>query len=197
MGGHEGSAAAAATGLRVLVADDDARVRSIIATLLRATEGVADVLEAADGAEAVALGRAQRPDLVVLDLNMPGLDGVEAARRLLALEHSPGIALHSADPDSLRQRAAGLDLPLFDKADAEGLLAWVERQATAPRIAERRGRGRVTSLVRKVELCCPTCGYGIVCRRPPDRCPMCGGARWVDPPAWRTRRAGRLERFAG
>ena len=192
MRGQVGPAGSAVTGLRVLVADDDARVRSSIAALLRATEGVADVLEAADGLEAVAVGREERPDLAVLDLNMPNLDGVQAALRLLTLERPPRIALHSADPDSLRQRADGLELPLFDKADAEELLAWVERQRSAPRMSERPDGGRVTPLAPKVERCCPACGYGIVCRIPPERCPMCGGVRWGDPPTWRTRRAGRV-----
>ena len=64
-------------------------------------------------------------------MNMPRLDGVEAARRLRALQPTLPIALHSSDPELLRQRAAGLGLPLFDKIDFDRLLAWVEQQANA------------------------------------------------------------------
>ena len=67
---------------RSLVAEDDTRVRAMFSTLLRATAGVASVIEAEYGAEAVALARERCLDIAVLDLNMPRLDGVEAALRL-------------------------------------------------------------------------------------------------------------------
>lgn len=60
---------------------------------------------------------------------MPGLNGVEAALRLRLLQPLMRIALHSSDPDALRERAIGLGLPLFDKIQFEGLLGWVEGQA--------------------------------------------------------------------
>jgi CheY-like chemotaxis protein len=59
------------TGARVLLVDDDRRVRATFATLLRPTAGVASVVEAADGAEAVELGGARHLDIAVLDMNMP------------------------------------------------------------------------------------------------------------------------------
>ncbi len=67
--------------LRVVVADDHALVRSGITGLLEA--GDLDVVgEAADGEEAVALARQLRPDVVVMDIRMPRVDGIEATRRL-------------------------------------------------------------------------------------------------------------------
>jgi two-component system NarL family response regulator len=123
------SAGAPTRGIRVLVVDDDDAVRSLFATLLREAAGVSSVLEAKDGAEAVELGRENQLQVAVLDLNMPRLDGVEAALKLRALQPSLQIALHSSDPELLRQRAAGLGMPLLDKVEFERLVDWVERQA--------------------------------------------------------------------
>jgi CheY-like chemotaxis protein len=185
-----------AAGIRVLVADDDKGVRTLFATLLRATAGVTSVIEAKDGAEAVEFGSQQRIDVAVLDLSMPRLDGVEAAITLRALRPSLEIALHSSDPRLLRTRADGLDLPLFDKADFDGLREWVERQASNARAV---GRVRAAPpLPPKVDLCCSGCGYGIVSRTAPARCPMCGGdASWTEPRGWSSRRAALPERLAG
>ena len=64
----------------MLVADDEARIRDIVRGYLEA-EGF-DVVSAGDGAEALRLARERKPDVVVLDVMMPGLDGVEVLRRL-------------------------------------------------------------------------------------------------------------------
>src|SRR5688572_15117267 len=112
-----------ASGVRLLLADDDAGVRELFATLLRATPGVGSVVEAEDGADALVLARGGRVDVAVLDMNMPRLDGIEAARRLRALQPTTAIALHSSDAEQLRRRAADLGLPLFDKIDFDRLLA--------------------------------------------------------------------------
>ena len=187
---------AEACDTRLLVADDDPRVRTMFATLLRATAGVLSVIEAENGADAVELARTQRLDIAVLDLNMPGLDGVEAALRLRALQPSVRIALQSSDPELLRQRAAGLGLPLFDKGSVDWLLAWVERQA-------EEGSGHaftapVAPMTPKRDLFCSLCGYGIVSRLPLRRCPMCGGAPlWVERCDVGPRRAARHEQLAG
>jgi CheY-like chemotaxis protein len=188
----------APVGIRVLVADDDAQVRSLFAALLQASNGVASVIEAGDGADAVELCRKEQVEVAVLDLNMPRLDGVEAVLRLRALQPSPRIALHSSDAELLRQRAADLGLPLFDKVDFERLREWVERQATGTCATGATGSGLVTPMAAKVDLCCPVCGYGIVCRTPPGRCPMCGGeAGWSERRSRTPRRATVDERFAG
>jgi CheY-like chemotaxis protein len=188
---------ATAAGIRVLLADDHKGVRTLLATLLRATAGVGSVIEANNGAEAVELGCEQRLDVAVLDLNMPRLDGVETAIRLHALQPSLRIALHSSDPELLRRRADGLELPLFDKIDFDRLLEWVERQARDARAAGERD-AHLAPMARKVDLCCSRRNYGIVSRTPPARCPMCGGdASWTEPRGWSSRRTALPERLAG
>jgi two-component system, NarL family, response regulator LiaR len=68
--------------LRAVVVDDDALARRMIADVLR-RDGTIVVAEAADGAEGVELVRYHRPDLVVMDIVMPGVDGIAATRRIL------------------------------------------------------------------------------------------------------------------
>jgi CheY-like chemotaxis protein len=167
------------TQVRVLVADDDKGVRAHFVSLLWHANGIASTLEAADGAEAVQVGLQLRPEIAVLDLNMPRLSGVEAAQTLRALQPSMRIALQSSDPDSLRAQAGGLGLPLFDKLECERLVHWVEAQARScgPRVDET-----VSALARRLDLTCSMCGYGIVSRKPPERCPMCHvDAAWMEP----------------
>lgn len=77
---------------RVVIADDDALVRGGIAMLLSAAPDLVVVGEASDGAQAIALARSQHADLVIMDLRMPGTDGVAATRELTA---------ETGDPDEL------------------------------------------------------------------------------------------------
>lgn len=80
--GDPGATDAAARTLRVLVADDQKIVRDGLAMLLGLVDGVEVVGTAVDGADAVRQALAAEPDVVLMDLNMPTLDGVEATRRL-------------------------------------------------------------------------------------------------------------------
>ena len=99
--------------IRVLVADDHAVVRQGLRTFLDLQEDISVVGEAADGAEAVALAERLSPDVVLLDVVMPGMDGIEALRRLrLEVPAARAIVLSSfVDDDKLfpavRAGAAG------------------------------------------------------------------------------------------
>jgi DNA-binding NarL/FixJ family response regulator len=79
--------------IRVLLADDQALVRGGFASILAGQPDMEVVGEAADGAEAVELARTTRPDVVVMDIRMPRLDGIAATRRLLERHSSPARVL--------------------------------------------------------------------------------------------------------
>jgi DNA-binding NarL/FixJ family response regulator len=85
--------------IRVVVADDQELVRSGFAMILDAQPDIEVVGEAGDGAEAVALARALRPDVVLLDVRMPAMDGIEAARRITADGQSRILMLTTFDVD--------------------------------------------------------------------------------------------------
>lgn len=78
---------------RVLIADDQSIVRAGLATILNAQPDIEVVGQAADGREAVALARRLRPDVCLLDIRMPNLDGVEATRQLAGQEVADPMAV--------------------------------------------------------------------------------------------------------
>ena len=94
---------------RVLVIDDEAPIRLLCRVNLEA-EGM-EVLEAADGPSGLAMARAETPDVILLDVMMPGLDGWRVAEELLDDESTQGIPIVFLTARAeLRDRARGIDL---------------------------------------------------------------------------------------
>jgi DNA-binding NarL/FixJ family response regulator len=95
--------------IRVLVCDDVAMLRELIRYELEEDEGVVVVGEAENGIDSVRLVVELKPDVVVLDLAMPGIDGLEALSRMRALESPPAVLVHSGfDADTMRDQVMAL-----------------------------------------------------------------------------------------
>lgn len=145
--------------IELLIADDDDRLRSLVAARAREVVGPLAVYEAADGAEAVQIGLQRRPQIALLDVHMRRLGGIEVALVLRELLPGLRIALHTSDPSAHGDAAREFCLPLFDKLESEHALRWLEGQAR--------------NLPWRRPLACSVCGYGISCSVAPKRCPMC------------------------
>ncbi|WP_433474786.1 response regulator [Spirillospora sp. CA-142024] len=143
--------------ISVLVADDQALLRGSFRALIETAPGLSVVGEAADGAEAVELARSLRPDIVLMDVRMPVMDGIEATRRIRADTDVRVLILTMFDLDAyvfaaLRAGAAGFllkDTPPADLlaavhvvAAGEGLLAPTVTRRLIEEFARRPEPGR-------------------------------------------------------
>jgi DNA-binding NarL/FixJ family response regulator len=113
------------TRRRVLIADDNPQVRQELAILLPLAGDIEIVGEAVDGREAICLAQALQPEVVLMDLEMPVLDGFEATRQIKASSPSCRVvALTVHGYEAARQKAmqAGVDLFLVKGAAVESLV---------------------------------------------------------------------------
>jgi DNA-binding NarL/FixJ family response regulator len=118
--------------LRVLLADDHGIVRRGLRSLLETDPTVTVVAEAADGLEALRLSTECQPDLVILDIGMPMLNGIEVAARTQKLERPPKVimmSMHNDESYIARALAAGARAYLLKDATDEDLLPAVRAVA--------------------------------------------------------------------
>lgn len=85
----------------VLVVDDEPLFRQAVAAVIAETDGFAVVAQVDTGEAAVEAARRLRPDLVVMDVNLPGIDGVEATRQVLSVAAPPVVLLLSTYDDDV------------------------------------------------------------------------------------------------
>jgi len=135
--------AAPPTGtLRVLIVDDEAPARERLARMLADLPDVAVVGEAGNGADAVTASARLVPDVVLLDIRMPGMDGLEAARHFNALEEPPAVIFVTAYDEHA--------LEAFE-AQALGYLLKPVRQEKLARALQRAARVAAPQLLRVAE----------------------------------------------
>ena len=133
---------------RVLLADDHGAIREALRLMLE-NHGLEVIGEAADGAVAVRNAAALRPDVVLMDLRMPGTDGVSATREIVAAGSAQVLVLTSFDEDelvegALRAGAAGF---LLKTTDAATLVEAVRRVAAGEGMLDPRVTRRALALI--------------------------------------------------
>ncbi|GAB4086872.1 response regulator transcription factor [Myceligenerans cantabricum] len=130
--------------IRVLLVDDQQLVRSGFALILSVEDDIEVAGEAADGAEAVELARELRPDVVLMDVQMPVMDGIEATRRFVADDLAKVLVLTTFDNDEyvFQALSAGASGFLLKNSEAERMVEAVRTVAAghallAPEITRR------------------------------------------------------------
>jgi DNA-binding NarL/FixJ family response regulator len=124
--------AAVSSPIRVLIADDDPLVRSGLSMLFAATDDIRVVAESADGSEVGPAVDAYGPDLVLMDIRMPKLDGIAATERLRARDRAPEVIVlttFDADEHVLRALRAGASGFLLKDTPPEEIVAAIRKVA--------------------------------------------------------------------
>jgi two-component system NarL family response regulator len=141
---------------RVLLVDDHALLRTGVANIINQEPGLHVVAEAANGAEGVDAFRTHRPDVTLLDLRMPVMEGVEAVRQIRAIEPNAKVIVlttYDADEDIARALHAGAKAYVLKDISADALVSCIHQvlegktylaPAAAAKLAERVTRVQLT-----------------------------------------------------
>lgn len=149
--------------MKILIVDDEAPARGRLAALVRAVGGHDVVGEAASGAEALQCCGCWQPEVVLMDIRMPGMDGLKAAARLSHFDQPPAVIFVTAYGDHA--------LAAFESAAIDYLVKPVRRERLAAALAKARRLNRAqlealqlpaTALGRQHILCRRRCGVELV-----------------------------------
>ena len=159
----EGAADAEREPLRVIVADDQRVVREGLTLMLGLIDGIEPVGAAADGEEALAMVAAERPDVVLMDLRMPRLDGIEATRRLAETHPEIGVVAlttYADDETIVAALQAGARGYLTKDAGAEQIRGAVERVAAGEAAIDPAVQRQLIAAVQRGDTAPPPCPDG-------------------------------------
>ena len=123
----------ASAKIRILIVDDKAHVRQGLQTVLQLSEGFEIVGEACDGLEAIRAADSIQPEVVLMDLEMPVLGGLEATRRIKEQHPEIGvviITIHGSDEVREQAMKAGSDFFIEKEAPTEDLIAAIREVRT-------------------------------------------------------------------
>ncbi|MGW5732990.1 MULTISPECIES: response regulator transcription factor [Streptomyces] len=137
--------------IRILIADDEALLRMAFSTVLETQPDLAPVGEAADGMQAIRLARSLRPDVVLMDVRMPGTDGIEATREVIRISpQSKVLILTTFDLDEYAFAAlkAGASGFLLKNTRPEELLTAIRSVAAGDAVVSPRITRRLLENVR-------------------------------------------------
>ena len=137
--------------IRIVVADDHPIVRAGIVGLLDTAPGIEVVGEASDGAEAVELAASERPDLVLMDLRMPGVDGASATASIVAAGHGTRVLVlttYETDDHILAAIEAGASGYLLKAAPQAEILAGIRAVAAGETVLAPSIAAKLVSRVR-------------------------------------------------
>lgn len=141
--------------IRVLIADDHAVMRAGIAAMIANETDIQIVAEAADGADAVAQYASHKPDVVLMDLRMPTLDGVAATRAIRSSDptaHIVALTTYDGDADIFRALSAGACAYLVKDVLVGELISTIRGAAAGKRVIPASVASRLAEFTPRIDL---------------------------------------------
>ena len=140
--------------IRVLIVDDSPSARSVLRSMLESDKRIAVVGEAANGEQAVDLGKALRPDVITMDINMPGMGGIEAISEIMSSNAVPILVVSGQCDAQISYEAISFGaLDVMAKPDySEGpaLISKIKMLAGVPVMTHRRRKSKIAAPVTPV-----------------------------------------------